>query len=172
MMKKLERLKADGYEGVEPILFYGPQDPFGCFSNFSHHRITTLRNPWSGEFEKYLTGEHRFQAMKATNDEDHDYVNRAVGATMAKERGGPGGITLRDDWGSDHNTICWYVMLELVIAKTLEHTDVQDALADTVGHPIYEDSPLDDIWGWRHRSSYRGKNLLGRCWMQARDMLL
>lgn len=45
-----------------------------------------------------------------------------------------------------------------------------------VPHPdelrrIYEDSPTDDIWGWRFQQSYTGKNLLGRCWMDVREVL-
>lgn len=169
-MNKRERLEQDGWGGVEPILFYSPRDPFGCLSNFSKHTVR-LPDPWTGNFRTYATGEHRFQALKGTSREDHDYVLKAGHPSEAQKRGGPlGKITFRDDWGNNYGDMCWYVMLELCFAKALQHREVQRTLDATGEALIYEDSPTDDIWGWRYSTSYTGKNLLGRCWMQVRDM--
>jgi predicted NAD-dependent protein-ADP-ribosyltransferase YbiA (DUF1768 family) len=60
-------------------------------------------------------------------------------------------------------------MLEVTTAKARQHADIGKALEVTFDRPIYEDSPVDDIWGVRYRNNYQGKNLLGRCWMETRD---
>lgn len=172
-MDRAERLAADGYgpgSPVQPILFYRPSDPFGWMSNYSRHPVR-LRHPDTGEPIRYPTGEHRFQAMKAKTREAHDHVLAAETPDEAKKRGGPRGIELRDGWGSQYGTLCWYVMFEVVLTKAMQHSEIRDALAATGRTPIYEDSPTDDIWGWRTEQSYTGKNLLGRCWVGARNVL-
>jgi ribA/ribD-fused uncharacterized protein len=165
-------LIADGYgdRDVEPVLFYHATGRYGAFSNFSGHTVE-LQVPSQKRRRVYATGEHRFQAMKAITVKDHTWVAKAISAFDAKKRGGPRGIELRDGWGNDYGDLCWYVMLELVIAKAQQHPEVLRLLRRTGDRPIYEDSPTDDIWGWRYREDYRGKNLLGRCWMTARDLL-
>lgn len=164
-----QRLDRDG--AVDPILFYDAADPYGEFSNFSPHAVE-LPDPWEPgiKMRKYRTGEHRYQAMKAIRKEDHDFVARAPGPSIAKQRGNC--ITLRDDWGDTQGAVCWFAMLETVLAKALQHLDVLDALSATEDKWIYEDSPRDDIWGWRYGHSYSGKNLLGLAWMHTRAILL
>lgn len=169
-MNKKERLVVDGNQGMNPILFYKPYDRWGEFSQFSRHSIWLI-NPWTGELECYASGEHRFQALKATSERGHDYIRDAITPGAAKSRGGPGKTNLRKDWGNNIGCVCWYAMLEVCIAKTMQHVDVADALACTHDLAIYEDSEVDDIWGWRYRNDYRGKNLLGKCWMQTRQLL-
>jgi ribA/ribD-fused uncharacterized protein len=93
------------------------------------------------------------------------------GPMQSKHRGGPGGINIRPDWGDSYHDLCYYVMFEVVLAKTLQNGEMQDALVDTEDRPIYEDSPTDDIWGWRHGDDHRGKNLLGQCLMEVRSLL-
>lgn len=173
-MTKEERLKRDGYGGVRPVLFYGPKNPNGLGSNFSKHAVW-LPHPQTGKLTRYPTGEHRFQAMKATDARCHDAIANQPTAGKSKEAGGPRssveGFVLRDGWGNNYGDLCWYVMAELVLAKALQHEDVQRWLTWTEEAPIYEDSPVDDIWGWRYEQSYTGKNLLGRCWMLTRGIL-
>lgn len=164
-MNREERLKADGFEGVEPVLFYRSKT---LGSNFSPHPVKMIC-PWSGDLVYYSTCEHRYQAMKATNQADHDYVVAAVTAFASKERGRE--ITLRDDWGEKRSATCWLVMLEIVMAKTAQHPAVKNWLKSTGDRPIYEDSPKDDIWGWQCDGDYRGRNLLGQCWMETRKCL-
>lgn len=171
-MKKEDRIAYDRHAyGVdlpgEPILFYNDwSDPWSVFSNFSDHSVI-LRNPWTHEPFTYATGEHRYQALKATTEKDHDYVALVNNPSSAKKRGRE--IDLREDWGNDYSDICWYVMLETVIAKTVQNHDVFTQLVLSTGSLIYEDSPTDDIWGVRYRDDWRGKNLLGRAWMEARE---
>lgn len=153
-----------------PVTFYSQRDKNGIGSNFSRHGIW-LPNPFTGEQMWYATGEHRYQAMKATNADDHAYVNAAGTAGESKRRGGPRGILLRDGWGETYGDLCWYVMLEVIYAKATQNTEARNWLHQTGNALIYEDSPVDDIWGWRFEQSYEGRNLLGRCWMQVRAML-
>lgn len=166
-MNKQERLRQDDIVD-EPILFYRPNASHGCFSNFSDHEIY-LVDPWTGKLRKYATGEHRFQAMKAINRKDHGFVCKAYSCSDAKKRGRI--IELRDDWGSCYGSISWFVMLEICIAKAMRHNDVMDELQETKARHIYEDSPVDPIWGWRYANNYNGANLLGRAWMEARSII-
>lgn len=117
-----------------------------------------------------MTREHRFQAMKGTNQKDHDYVAGSSGPGEAKRRGRA--IWLRPDWGNDINQVCWYVMMEGVLATVMQHDDVAQGLEDTGERVIYEDSPTDDIWGWRKDGNHEGRNLLGLAWMQARLVVM
>lgn len=166
-MNREDRLIQDGVEG-EPLLFYGQRNEHGWASNFSRHGVR-LMNPWTGQVTSYRTGEHRYQAMKATDRVDHDWVNDASTPGKAKDRGRT--IRLREEWGADYGTFAWYVMFELVLAKALFYSDVKRALLATEDRHMYEDSPTDDIWGWRYENDYRGKNLLGRCWMGVRHVI-
>lgn len=169
-----ERIRADGFEGLEPVLFYLASHENGEGSNFSAHEIW-LPHPFTGRIALYKTGEHRYQAMKADNPEPHEAIRRRPTAFAAKVAGGPRSkipnMRLREGWGDDYGDLCWYVMSELVLAKTLQHRDIYLWLKGTGLRPIYEDSPTDDIWGVRYRLDYRGKNLLGRCWMYVRKIV-
>lgn len=167
-MTKEERLAADGYAGIEPVLFYGPRNVNGMGSNFSLHSVR-LPHPFTGVAALYATGEHRYQAMKATTFEEHEYVRLSSSSFEAKERGRI--VELRDGWGDKYGDLCYYVMFETILDKIHRHSDVRRWLSSTERCPIYEDSPTDDIWGWRHSSDYRGRNLLGRCWMESRLLL-
>lgn len=161
-MNRQERIEKDGLE-EEPIEFYGGEGEHPEFSNFSRHGIW-LPHPFTDVLTLYNSGEYRFQAMKATNEEDHDYVNEASSSAQSKKRGRE--IELRPGWDQGLN---YYVMVETVTNKALQHRDILLSLLRTEGRAIWEDSPTDDIWGIRYRNDYRGKNLLGKSWMQARD---
>jgi ribA/ribD-fused uncharacterized protein len=167
-----QRLEHDG--AVDPILFYSEKNAWGVFSNFSHHPVV-LPHPWTAEPTRYHTSEHRYQAMKAMNPSDHDWVagigEPDISAGVSKTRGGPRGIKLRPDWGDKYQSVCYYVMLEVVTAKALQNGEMQDALADSEGRTLYEDSPTDDIWGIRNHYDYRGRNLLGQALMEVRYLL-
>lgn len=176
-MKTLkERVTEDGFEGFEPVLFYSSGDEWGMFSNFSRHPVV-LPHPWSGQPVRYATSEHRYQALKATKESDHDWVaglldNDIISPSESKDRGGPKGIRLRTDWGDNYHDLCYYVMLEVIMAKVLQHPVMGELLSDTGGRPIYEDSPTDAIWGVRfnYKRDYSGKNLLGRALMETRSL--
>lgn len=168
-----ERLKADGYEYVEPVLFYkGYGEEYSCFSNFSPHAVE-MPDPFTGAVEYYMTTEHRFQAMKSSTAAVHTQIRLASSAGVSKDLGSRRNkeLVLRDGWGENYGDLCWYVMLECLIAKAIQNDDVFSSLMGTGERPLYEDSPVDDKWGWRYQSNHSGKNLLGRCWMDVRDIL-
>lgn len=168
-MNKQQRLEHDG--ALDPILFYHQGHDWGVFSNFSHHPVV-LPHPWTGVPTFHLTSEHRYQAMKATCHEDYDYVLAAENATESKARGGRfTGIPLRSDWGDKYHDLCYYVMFEVVFAKAIQVPEMADALVDSQDRSLYEDSPTDDIWGWRNRNDYRGRNLLGQALMEVRSLI-
>jgi ribA/ribD-fused uncharacterized protein len=173
-MKREERLQKDGLLGDDGIgnyiAFYNQEDAWGVFSNFSEHGIW-LPHPhlFTNEIVWYRTGEHRFQAMKATNEKDHEYIRLQPNSYKAKKAGRE--IELRPGWGNDYGDLCWYAMAELIMGKALQVPPAAEALVACSGLHIYEDAPRDDIWGWRKLNSYHGKNLLGRAWMQTRDIL-
>jgi ribA/ribD-fused uncharacterized protein len=150
---------------VQPELFYRSKTKG---SNFSLHSIRLL-DPWTGKPRVYKTCEHRYQAMKANSQAEHDWVCEAPTAFESKERGRE--VKLRLMWGEHYGSYAWYVMWEVVMAKAMQHADVREWLLSTGDRPIYEDSPVDDIWGWRYENDHRGRNLLGRCWMQVRAVL-
>ncbi len=64
------------------------------------------------------------------------------------------------------------MLYECLIAKVEFNPDLGKKLIDTMGSHIYEDSPTDDIWGWRYEQDHSGKNLLGECWMEIRDLVI
>lgn len=172
MISSEERLKQDGYEGVKPVLFFGKkgkEHPYYCFSNFSPIGIW-LPCPFTGELKFYPTGEHRYQAMKADNLDQHEWVRAATSAFGSKERGRK--VNMWPFWGSAYGAHCYFVMLETVLAKAVTSSLVRRTLRATGERPIYEDSPTDDIWGWQHKGNYNGRNLLGRCWMQVRELVV
>src|SRR5690242_13489439 len=133
-MNAEERLYLDGAE--DPILFYKSSNPYGCFSNFSRHDVT-LPNPWTGLPLSYPTGEHRYQAMKADNETDHDYVLFNDDPGGAQRRGRQ--VSLRKGWGERQGDLCWFVMTEVVTAKALQHLRVAEELIATGDSWIYED---------------------------------
>jgi ribA/ribD-fused uncharacterized protein len=167
LMTKDERLALDT-AGNSPIFFYNQNRPWGFLSNFSHHSIV-MPSPWTGAPVLYKTGEHRYQAMKGSRQAEHDWVVEAADPSQAKDRGRA--VRIWPDWGSDRTDRCYLVMTEVVTYKAMAHKRIADTLRGT-SDMIYEDSPVDDIWGWRYGNDYRGKNLLGLAWMQVRDYLL
>ncbi len=174
-MTREERLRADGYdpETVEPVLFFGPDDECWWASNFSPWTVT-LPNPWEPEIlVTHPTGEHPFQAGKATTRQEWEYVaglwpeGKPIAAYTAKKRG-KRVDPLRAGWDE---WVAYALMVRIVRAKALDHWDVREALLATGDRPMYEDSPVDDIWGWRFRNNYGGKNQLGKAWMAVRGEL-
>lgn len=169
MVTQEERLERDG--AVDPVLFFWEHrgQPKHCYSSFARYPIV-LPSPWTLVLTRYRTREHRFQALKGRDQKTHDAIVACPGPADAKAAGRA--CHLRGDWGNSLGSLCWYVMLEGVIATVHQHDEVRAELATTGTSHIYEDSPTDDIWGWRHGNNYNGKNLLGQCWMQTRDLFL
>jgi len=166
-MDRSERIRKDGLI-EDPVEFYSTRGEYGYMPNFSRHKII-LPHPFTGKMITYNDGETRFQAMKATNAGDHDLIVATGRPREAKQIGRE--IRLRPGWGSSYGDLCWYVMAELIVAKSMQHPQIQESLLATGERAIWEDSPKDNIWGIRKAADYTGKNLLGRAWMYSRHIL-
>src|ERR1017187_5691046 len=72
---------------LEPVLFWGQSHPqWRALSNFAGAEIV-MAHPHTGARTLYPTVEHYFQACKADDAADHDWVRAATGPAQAKARG-------------------------------------------------------------------------------------
>lgn len=155
------------HEGKPTLFFYG-----GPYSNFvgGPFLISTERaafaRPWGIDLMSYKSVEHFFQAMKATNFEDHEAVRNAATPGLAKKIGRK--ITLRADW--EH--VKYEVMLVGLRAKFAERVYKQVMIGDR-NLMLAEDSPTDFVWGIRDADGgFTGENLLGKALMEVRVPIL
>lgn len=146
----------------EPYDFYG-----GPLSNFWPSPIV-LPHPFRDELVTYEAIEIYFQALKATDAKDHDYVTSVPKLTNpprpncweAKKRGRS--IKLRPDWDDVR-----YDVMVTGLREKFKHRYLRAVLLSTGDREIREDSPTDFIWGYRNG----GQNLLGKALMQVREEL-
>jgi len=131
----------------------GFDGPYSFLSNFHLCMVTY------GGFT-YASVEHAYQAAKARNFEDHDYVAAAIKPKEAKRRGRE--IPLRDDW----EKIKLDVMYELLKAKFSE-PELRAKLLATQDAELVE----NNWWGDRYWGECRGvgENHLGKLLMKVRD---
>lgn len=109
----------------------------------------------------YPTLEHYYQAMKATDLEDHDYVALAPTPGLAKHRGKR--IKIRDDW----DKVKLAKMRIGLRAKFDQNTDLKEMLLETGHADLVEDNAWHDtFWGV---CNGKGFNHLGEMLMELRD---
>ncbi len=180
------------------ILFYHPDNPYGCFSNFSKHRVTIYDRTW-------MTSEHAFQAAKFAHSQTHmDLVfNAPTPGQAANKHGRNRSYPLRPDWdrtpGADYAALIDrikmfpepsdgidrkpgyaesilartkdLIMYEVCYAKFTQHHDLRKILLGTGNEILIEDTAEsgDPYWGWG--SSFVGENKLGRILMSIRANL-
>jgi ribA/ribD-fused uncharacterized protein len=112
----------------------------------------------------YESNEHFFQASKADNELDHEYVRTAPSPGMAKHRGKR--IPLREDW----NKVRLEVMLEGLVAKFEQHPELGEKLARTSpGHLEETNHWNDQFWGV---CNGKGCNNLGKLLMFVRETFI
>jgi len=145
----------------EGLSFYG-----GPFSNFTYSPIR-LPHPFPLEEDEqciYPTVEHRFQAMKGNDREEHDRI--AVRGTPATAKRA-GRLVKLDLAAWDARS--YDVMVEALRAKFADPW-FEEWLLATEEKYIYEDSPTDAVWGlWNEKEkAWTGKNQLGEGLMQVR----
>jgi N-glycosidase YbiA len=142
-----------------PILFYRTGDEFGCFSNFSKHPVTA-----GGSF--YPTSEHFFQSCKYY-DKDEDYaevIRKAPSASEAARLGRDKSHPIREDWDKIRDD----VMSGVLWVKAWQNPEVRQALVKSGNRHIVEHTAKDGYWGDAGDGS--GKNMLGKLWMEVRDV--
>lgn len=140
------------------INFYSTRDEYGCFSNFSAHKIFLKEKSWK-------TTEHYFQAQKfagASHEEELRLADSPMTvAKMGRDRKRP----LRKDWEIAKDQI----MLEGLRAKFSQNGELKKILLDTGDAVLVEHTKNDSYWGDNGDGS--GKNMLGILLMQLREEL-
>lgn len=140
------------------INFYLPRDEYGCFSNFSPHRIFLKDKTWA-------TSEHYFQAQKFAGTEHEEQVRFAKTPKLAAEMGRDRKRPLRKDWEEVKNDI----MREALIAKFTQHKDLKEILLGTGDASLVEHTHKDFYWG--DGGDGRGLNMLGKLLIEVREEL-
>lgn len=141
------------------IYFYKVNELYGCFSNFSPHRICIQGQNWQ-------TVEHYYQSQKFVGTQDAALIPIIHAATTPEEAAALGRDRTRKvrlDW----ELVKAHVMREAVLTKFLTHADIQMVLLATGDRLIVENSATDYYWGCgRDRS---GQNQLGKILMSVRQ---
>jgi N-glycosidase YbiA len=141
------------------IYFYSNrEEPYGCFSNFSHHSFELDGHTW-------LTSEHYFQAQKFVGTEHYGDVKRARSASDAAKIGRERGRPLRADWEAVKDD----AMRRAVLRKFETHVDIRKVLLDTGDEELIENTTGDYYWGIGSEGT--GKNMLGIILMEVREVL-
>lgn len=130
------------------IRFYETDKAYGCFSNFSRHPINFDGGVWP-------TSEHYFQAQKFLNKDDVDAIREAPTPFVATQIGRERNRSLRHDWDSVRDQ----VMLDVLRAKFMQHTELREILVSTQGAQLVEHTKNDRYWG--DGGDGTGQNRLG-----------
>lgn len=138
------------------INFYGTKDEYGCFSNFSRHRIFLKDKYWQ-------TTEHYFQAQKFAGTEHEEKVRLAPTPMKAASMGRSRKRPLRKDWEKVKDDI----MLEALRTKFTQRIELKEILLNTGDAILVEHTANDNYWGDGGDGS--GKNMLGKLLMQVRE---
>jgi N-glycosidase YbiA len=140
------------------IYFYKVWQPYGCFSNFSAHRIQIQGTYWP-------TVEHYYQAQKFVGSVDSAIIPIIHAAGTPEEAAALGRChtrQLRPDW----DLVKTQVMRKAVLRKFLSHPDIQEILLSTGNETLVENSPNDYFWGCGAEKT--GENHLGKILMSVR----
>src|SRR6266545_384348 len=140
------------------IKFYRVTDPYGCFSNFSPHKVYLDGTTWP-------TTEHYFQAQKFLDYQYRWDILRAPSPMIAARMGRGRSKPLRSDWEQIKDDI----MRQALRAKVMQHADVRELLLATGDALIIEHTHNDHYWADGGDGS--GKNMLGKLWMEVRAEL-
>jgi ribA/ribD-fused uncharacterized protein len=159
--KRPSQCKFQDEADVKDIIgFFGP---YRFLSNFSPSEVTISLREGSDTLLICHTVEHGFQASKALNPSERQWVTQAPTAGVAKRRGRA--VKLRPDW----EIVKVDVMLALLRQKFAFGTELGAKLLDTEDAQLVE----ENHWGDRYWGTVRGagENMLGKCLMQVRAEL-
>lgn len=141
---------------------FGDPNPYCFLSNFYEGAQFDMGD---GYGDVWRTGEHAFQAYKATTFKDFRKINRAVGPARAKAEGRS--IKLRRDW----EAVKYDVMRAVLAAKFAPGRWEADMLLSTGDAYLLEGTDWNDrVWGVNN-SNGRGRNWLGELLMARRAHL-
>ena len=155
------------------------------FYGHSNGRLT--QTPWLSNFYKvpngfeyagftFTTSEHALMYAKATlmgDEESAMKIKQAATPLAAKRLGRKVKPWDQTRWDAE----CEGTMREILIAK-FSNPEMKPKLLSLMGRGIYEASPRDKIWGIgisvnqaESGVPHKGRNLLGKALMAARDTL-
>ena len=140
------------------INFYSTKDEYGCFSNFSAHKIFLKGKNWK-------TTEHYFQAQKFVGTSDEEELRLADSPMQVAKMGRDRKRPLRRDWEVVKDDI----MREALRAKFTQHEDLRIILLETDDAELVEHTKNDSYWADGGDGS--GLNMLGKLLMELRDEL-
>lgn len=135
---------------------------YAFLSNFYEH-------PFMFDGKVYLTAEHAFQAMKATNEYDRQLIANAKTPGQAKRLGRK--IRLREDW----EQVKEIYMLDIVRAKFADPELGQRLINTTPSYLIEGTTWHDNTWGnctCERCKNIEGKNYLGKILMSVRQDII
>ncbi len=143
----------------EDVIGFYPRE-FYPLDNFSSFQVE-----WRGKL--YPTSEHAYQAAHffETDPALAEQVRLARSAHDAQKIARENSHMYRKDW----DEIKPEIMKEILLAKVEQQPYVKHKLLETGDYEIVEDSPKDDFWGWG--ADRKGRNQLGKIWMEIRDEL-
>ncbi len=145
-------------DSVKTIGFY--EREFFVFSNFSSFQVK-----WRGQL--WPTSEHAYQAARYydVKPEYCEQIRSMRSAQLAYEFMRNNRQSERPNWYNEKRDI----MKDIVRHKLQQHAYVQKKLLETEDVTIAEDSPVDPFWGWG--PDKKGRNELGKIWMELREEL-
>ncbi|XP_050242337.1 riboflavin biosynthesis protein PYRR, chloroplastic isoform X1 [Quercus robur] len=156
------------------IFFYKTWDPYGSFSNFSHHPIQMPDE--KGDYATWLSVEHYYQAQKFVGVDDPvawECVENIKSAKSPEEAARIGRSIQRqqpDLVRSDWDSVKIDVMYRALKCKFSIYPHLNSMLLSTAGSVLVEASPHDLFWGGGRDGE--GLNYLGRLLMQLRSEFL
>lgn len=162
----------DGWNEDHTAIVYFDDTPFDFLSNFhpSPFKWTSTLGHIPGE-TTVATGEHAFQAEKATRRSDYVKIITASSPGLAKRLGRQVN-PLRDEW----DDIKFQIMRDVIRAKFSLGSEMARQLLETGDVALEEGNHWhDNVWGncicGGNRCRGRGQNLLGVALMGQRNEL-
>lgn len=140
-------------------VFFYEQD-FYVLSNFSAFQVQV-------DGRLFMTSEHayHYEKFRDVNQLIANQILHASSAHNAFKIAEKNKEHRRADWDEVKES----VMKRILFAKVYQHEYVKRKLLDTGDRILVEDSWRDNVWGWG--ADKKGKNLLGKIWMEIRTQL-
>lgn len=138
------------------ILFYSPNNPYGCFSNFANYPIRINGKNWP-------SSEHFYQAQKFVGTEFEEIIRSICKASEVFKFARSADLPLRKDW----EEVKLDLMMLAVKSKFEQYEILKGILISTGNSLIIEHTENDRFWADGGDGS--GKNMLGNILMRVRS---
>ena len=143
------------------ITFFKKKDEHEWMSNFAQIGLEI-------DGKTYPTAEHAFQAAKFTEHapEYAEEIRQAATPASAKAKGKSRKHKINSQW--DQTRV--ETMRRILRAKIAANPELADRLRATGNEELGEANPFDYFWGLG--KSGKGKNWMGRLWMELRSEII